>query len=125
MACKYAVNSLDTHFILTKAHELHAMINALVGRTVEFIRDKGEILSEFEDLDGREGELTELLNASRARFLEIENDVNTWMVQKAEPNLVEVERKSSKYKMKWESLRIYDKKNLLRALQKQKEVITK
>jgi len=48
-----------------------------------------------------------------------------WMNQKAEPNLIEVERKSTKFKIKWESLKLFDKKQKLLAVLKKKEAIIK
>lgn len=83
---------------------------------VSYIWSKGRILSEFEEVESQENELTEAINNSRLRHLEIDSEINTWMQQKSEPNLVEVERRNCKYKIKWESLKIYDKKAKLKAL---------
>ncbi len=68
---------------------------------------------EFIDVD--ESELDLALNKAKQRYLEVENEVNQWMTQKAEPNLVEVERKSCKYKIKWESMKIYDQRLKIKA----------
>ena len=45
------------------------------------------------------------------------------MQQKAEPNLVEVERKSTKFKIKRDSLKIYDSRAQLKAIAKKMEII--
>lgn len=50
------------------------------------------------------------MNLTRSRFNEIETEIGNWMLQKAEPNHIEVERKSCKFKIKWESLKIGDQK---------------
>lgn len=85
---------------------------------------KGQILKEFEDVQGEaSNEMVEVMNQAKLRYLEIESEVNTWMNQKAEPNLIEVERKSCKYKIKWESLRIYDKRMKIRALAAKRETL--
>jgi hypothetical protein len=63
------------------------------------------------------------MNETRIRFLQIDTEINGWMQQKAEPNLVEVERKSTKFKIKWESLKIHDRRAQLKAISKKKEII--
>jgi hypothetical protein len=45
------------------------------------------------------------------------------MEKKAEPNLVEVERKSKKYRLKWENLNIFEKKSKILALRKKMAII--
>jgi hypothetical protein len=89
-----------------------------------FIQDKGRILTEFIDLErAEENEFEKILIETKKRFSDIENEINVWMNQKAEPNLIEVERKSTKYKIKWESLKLFDKKQKLLSVLKKKQAI--
>lgn len=90
-----------------------------------FIADKGKILSEFVDLEGtEESDFQKQLSEAKKKLQSIESEVNLWMNLKAEPNLVEVERKCTKYKIKWESLKLFDKqKKLLAVLKKKQELI--
>lgn len=82
-------------------------------------------MKHFEEIQEETGEseISSLLNQTRLRFLQIESEINLWMQQKAEPNLVEVERKSTKFKIKWESLKIYDSRAQLKAIAKKMEII--
>ena len=57
------------------------------------------------------------------QYQEFEIEINGWMNQKAEPNLVEVERKSSRFKIRWESLKIFERKSRLLAVMKKKQMI--
>ena len=76
-----------------------------------FLKEKGNILVDFVDLEKtEENDVVKMLNETKRKYLEQESEVNHWMNQKAEPNLMEVERKSIKYKLKWESLKIFEKK---------------
>lgn len=125
IVCKLAVNSLDIHYILAKANDLHTLQTTLMQKTLSFITDKGLILKHFQEIQEETGEseISSLLNQTRLRFLQIESEINLWMQQKAEPNLVEVERKSTKFKIKWESLKIYDSRAQLKAIAKKMEII--
>jgi hypothetical protein len=53
----------------------------------------------------------------------LDAEITAWMQQKAEPNIIEVERKATKYKIKWESLRLHDKKAKIRAIAKIRQKI--
>lgn len=123
VVCKFAVNSLDTHYILAKAQELIDIHQSLLNISLKFANEKGNILLDFVDVDGEENELFQGINDTKVRFLEIENEINQWMAQKAEPNLIEVERKSCKYKIKWESMKIYDKRLQLKAFAAKRQAI--
>lgn len=63
------------------------------------------------------------MTSAKKSLADIESEINIWMNQKAEPNLIEVERKSTKYKIKWESLKLFDKKQKLLAVLKKKQAI--
>jgi hypothetical protein len=60
--------------------------------------------------------LSEAISEAKLKYLDIDNEIGNWMTQKAEPNLIEVERKSTKYKIKWESMKIYDKRLKIKAI---------
>ncbi|TNV87997.1 hypothetical protein FGO68_gene76 [Halteria grandinella] len=124
IVCKFAVNSLDTHYILAKATELNQVYQELLDKSKSYIAEKGKILFEFLDVENEQDELADSITKAKLRFIEIDNDVGTWMTQKAEPNLVEVERKNTKYKIKWESMKIYDKRLKIKALQAKGREIT-
>jgi hypothetical protein len=125
VVCKLAINSLDTHFILAKANEIHELFMNLLGQTQGFLKDKAKILASFEDLGSGSNAIQDLLNMVRVRFVELDAEISQWMQQKAEPNLVEVERKACKYKIKWESLRLHDKRSKLRAITQIRQMLTK
>jgi hypothetical protein len=67
-------------------------------------------LQHFEDVAG-ESPLVKLINETKSKYLEIDSEIGQWMLQKAEPNLIEVERKSTKFKIKWETLKVWDSKS--------------
>ena len=125
IVCKYAVNSLDIHFIHAKSLDLHQLFTGLADKSRAYLNDKGEILSEFEEIEGvgKDNEVNEAITQTRMRYLEIESEMGNWMQMKAEPNLIEVERKSFKYKIKWESLKIHDKKAKLKAMAQKRQII--
>ncbi len=81
-----------------------------MATSISFISDKGHILTHFEDVSSNESDLVKVMNETRFKYLEIDSEIGLWMQQKAEPNLIEVERKSTKFKIKWESLKIWDSK---------------
>ena len=119
---KYATNSLDIHYILAKAQELQKINDDFYEYILKFMKDKGLILSEFVDLEVRdENEVQQKLNETRKEFMQFNSEINSWMNQKAEPNLIEVERKSTKYKIKWESLKLFEKKEKLLAVLRKKQ----
>ena len=119
---KYVTNSLDIHYVLAKASELQAEQNKFYDFITKFLDEKGKILTEFEDLGNeRENIFEEKINESRKFYQDFETEINVWMNQKSEPNLVEVERKSTKYKIKWESLKLFDKKQRLVAVARKKQ----
>lgn len=121
---KFATNSLDIHYILAKATELQLAADIFLNFVQNFIEEKGKILTEFVDLErAEENEFEKALSEAKKRFNDIESEINLWMNQKAEPNLVEVERKSTKYKIKWESLKLFDKKQKLLSILKKKQAI--
>lgn len=124
ITAKYATNSLDIHYILAKAIEMQQVNDTLYKYVRDFLREKGGILSEFVDLQNKdENSIDEKLNETRKQYQEINHEINQWMNQKAEPNLVEVERKSTKYKIKWESLKLFEKKERLLAVMRKKQQI--
>jgi len=47
------------------------------------------------------------------------------MDKTAEPNLIDVERKAKKYKIKWEQLNIFEKKQRMAALKRKMDQIAK
>jgi hypothetical protein len=67
-------------------------------------------LQHFEDVAG-ESPLVKMINETKSKYLEIDSEIGQWMLQKAEPNLIEVERKSTKFKIKWETLKVWDSKS--------------
>jgi hypothetical protein len=72
---------LDTHYILFKSNDLFDAYTQLLGTTVRFISEKARILQEFEDLKKEnESELTQAINDTRERYLEIESEINNWML---------------------------------------------
>lgn len=119
---KYATNSLDIHYILAKAQELKTINEEFYAFVIKFLEDKGSILSEFVDLQNKdENSIEEKLAEAKKKSQEINLEINQWMNQKAEPNLMEVERKSTKYKIKWESLKLFEKKERLIAVMRKKQ----
>ena len=60
------------------------------------------------------------MEEARKIYNEISHDISQWMNVKAEPNLIEVERKSTKFKIKWESLKLFEKKERLIAVMRKK-----
>jgi hypothetical protein len=50
IVCKLAVNSLDIHYIIAKASELHTLQATLMQQTLTFLHDKGAILVHFEEI---------------------------------------------------------------------------
>lgn len=123
IVCKLAVNSLDIHYVLAKATELHGLQLTLLESSSAFIKEKGQILQHFEDVAG-ESPLVKLINETKSKYLEIDSEIGQWMLQKAEPNLIEVERKSTKFKIKWETLKVWDSKSQLKAIAKKKMLIS-
>lgn len=123
IVCKFAVNSLDTHYILAKANELNQVYQELLSKSKAYIAEKGKILFEFLDVEREQDELADSITQAKLKYLEIDNDIGAWMTQKAEPNLIEVERKNTKYKIKWESMNIYDKRLKIKALQAKERAI--
>ena len=88
---------------------------------LSFLKEKGEILAEFEDLKTNdEGSIEQRMEEARKIYNEISHDISQWMNVKAEPNLIEVERKSTKFKIKWESLKLFEKKERLIAVMRKK-----
>jgi len=77
----------------------------------------------MEFVDVNESELEKAMDQAKARYVEVEAEISQWMTQKAEPNLVEVERKSCKYKIKWESMKIYDQRLKLRAYASRRKLL--
>lgn len=47
---KYAVNSLDIHYILAKVSDLAKLYDELYQTVKTFLSQKGDILREFQDL---------------------------------------------------------------------------
>ena len=122
IVAKYATNSLDIHYLLAKALDLEAVSSAFTDFVCGFLADKGAILSEFEDLE-QDSEFEARLAEAKQKFTEQEAEISAWMNEKAEPNLIEVERKSTKFRIKWESLKLFDKKQRLMAVLKKKEAL--
>ncbi|CDW72543.1 lupus brain antigen [Stylonychia lemnae] len=119
---KYVTNSLDIHYVLAKAQELQTQQDNFYAYVTNFLKDKGSILTEFEDLqhDG-DNEFEQKISETRKYYQEFENEILTWMNLKSEPNLIEVERKSTKYKLKWEGLKLFEKQERLLAIVRKKQ----
>jgi hypothetical protein len=59
----------------------------------------------------------------KEKLRKIDIEIRVWMADKAEPNLVDVERKSHRYKLKWESINMFERNERLNALRKQRAIV--
>eukprot|EP00347_Sterkiella_histriomuscorum_P003774 403362997 len=113
---KLVYNSLDLHY-------LRAKINEAYDRRKEFLMNVRATLAKKQDIELIIGNLKEVAQISILETNELEKQLIEWMGKKAEPNIIELEKKQLNIRNKWETLVQFQKRKkvMLRHLTRNKK----